>query len=148
MQQITKFECIPVEFVVRFIRYVCSKSCKRQWQPFSMIFPNRCYFCTSLRAEVSLLHALLLAFTESFASLLVSVSVFFLTTRLTCTSDANYFVNTKSHAREKQLLTGYLPYSFHLRILGAQGLTVRNMHFLHISTDFLGFTTLPVGDRL
>ena len=35
MRQTIQFECIPVEFVVRFIRSVCSKS------------------CTSLQAEVS-----------------------------------------------------------------------------------------------
>ena len=40
MRQTIQFECLPVEFVVRFIRYVCSKT------------------CTSLRAKVSpLFHA-------------------------------------------------------------------------------------------
>jgi len=37
------------------------------------------------------------------------------------------------------------PYSCGLRVLGAQGLAVRNMHSLRISTNFFGFITLLVG---
>ena len=51
------------------------------------------------------------------------------------TSDANDFVNAKSHVREKQF-TDNCSYSCGLRVLGAQGLAVRNMHSLHTSTDF------------
>ena len=49
MRQTIQFECILVEVVVPFIRCVCSTCC---------------YLCTSLRAEVSLLHVWLLAFTK------------------------------------------------------------------------------------
>ena len=74
---------------------------------FSLIFLNRCYLCTSLQAEVSLLHAWLLVFTKSFV-LLLSCIFGLLTTQLTSEAD---FVNTKtskSQAREKKLLMGYL----------------------------------------
>ena len=59
--------------------------------------------CTSERAEVSLLHSWLLAFTKSFASL-VSRVFGLLSTRLT--SDANDFVNAKSHAGKKNCAQG------------------------------------------
>ena len=54
---------------------------------------------------LSLLHAWLLAFMKSLA-LLVSWVVGLLT--MLMTSDANNFVNSKSHARENPLLAGYL----------------------------------------
>ena len=75
-----------------------------------IIFPDfsqsPCYLCTSLRVEVSLLHAWLLPCTNSFASI-VSCVFGLLTTRLK--SGANDFLNAKSHARDKKLLiTKYL----------------------------------------
>ena len=85
------WNCFP------FIRYIT----------FSLIFLNRCYLCTSLQAEVSLLHPWLLVFTKSFV-LLLSCVFGLLTTQLTSEAD---FVNTKtskSQAGEKKLLMGYL----------------------------------------
>ena len=43
---------------------------------------------------------------------------------------------SKSQARGKKSAHGVSPYSFGLRVLGAQGLAVRKMHSLPTSTDF------------
>ena len=88
------WNCFP------FIRYITNNH-------FPWFSSTAVIFVLGLQAEVSLLHPWLLVFTKSFV-LLLSCVFGLLTTQLTSEAD---FVNTKtskSQAREKKLLMGYL----------------------------------------
>ena len=98
MRQTIHFECIPVEVVVPV--GMSAQHRVKVSESSSLSFLNRCYLCSSPRAEVSLLHAWLLAFTKSFTSF-VSCVFGLLTTRLTSETDFVNAKTSKSQVRDK-----------------------------------------------